>query len=292
MQRQAVLFQRPAFFSTGMQIKINRNPIVNDLDLLKSKLNISEEAPIPVPECFYPNTVEKIENKTCKAQRTGIRHSVYKLVQVGHTIHGKHIYDAQTTLGHIDKKAADIFLKLLNSARKNGVDQGLQQDKMFVKEVICGKGLMMKQLDIKARGRMGIIRVPKSSVRIVLEEKHPKELYKLMLTGKCPIGLAEVFKTMMHQSGSDYGVVRANAHLTTSKGRYYRRTQFKRLVQLVEKEYQRSGTPIAKSKIERHILEKTANEWYENSLRKKEVLAYSRRSNRQAMFDKSYEKKL
>lgn len=51
--------------------------------------------------------------------------------------------------------------------------------------------------------------------------------------------------------------------MTTSKGRHYRKTQFKRLVQLVEKEYQRKGIAVNRFKIERNLLEKTAQEWTE-----------------------------
>ena len=71
---------------------------------------------------------------------------------------------------------------------------------MFIKEVICGKGTLMKKLDIKGRSRMGIIRVPKCSIRLVIEEKNPKDFYKMLLKGDCPLGVAEVFKTMMVQS--------------------------------------------------------------------------------------------
>jgi len=49
--------------------------------------------------------------------RAGIRHSVYKLALVAHTIKKKHLWDAQNTLNNIDKKAADIIRVTLNSAR-------------------------------------------------------------------------------------------------------------------------------------------------------------------------------
>jgi hypothetical protein len=52
--------------------------------------------------------------------------------------------------------------------------------------------------------------------------------------------------------------------MTTAKGRHYRRTQFKRLVQLVQKEYQRKGQHMKKSKIERNLLEKVGQEWIEH----------------------------
>ena len=119
----------------------------------------------------------------------------------------KHIFDAQTLLNNIDNKASGVLVRLLNSARKNGVQQGMTEDKMFVKLVLCGKGLMFKKLDIKGRSRMGIIRVPKSSVKIVIEEKHPVDYYKMLMKGKCPQGFAGVLKTMLAQSDADFDQV-------------------------------------------------------------------------------------
>jgi hypothetical protein len=50
--------------------------------------------------------------------------------------------------------------------------------------------------------------------------------------------------------------------------------------------------PVNKKKIERHILEKTADEWYENHLKLKDKFDYNVRSARQALFDANYTKKL
>ena len=48
--------------------------------------------------------------------------------------------------------------------------------------------------------------------------------------------------------------------MTTSEGRYYRRTQFKRLVQKVEKEYRAQGKHVNIAKIQRNMLEKSVSE--------------------------------
>jgi hypothetical protein len=45
---------------------------------------------------------------------------------------------------------------------------------------------------------MGVIKVPKCSIRLTLEEKHPLEYYKMLLKGDCPPGMAEMFKEMLH----------------------------------------------------------------------------------------------
>lgn len=44
---------------------------------------------------------------------------------------------------------------------------------MFVKTSIVGKAIKMKKIDIKGRGRTGIIKVPVSQITITLEERSP-----------------------------------------------------------------------------------------------------------------------
>ena len=127
-------------------------------------------------------------------------------------------------LNNIDTKASGILVRLLNSARKNGIQQGMSEEKMFVKTVLCGKGLMFKKLDIKGRSRMGIIRVPKCSVKLVIEEMHPVDYYKMMVKGNSPPGMGRVMKTLLAQSEADFDKVKELSYMTTSRGRYYRKT--------------------------------------------------------------------
>jgi len=62
---------------------------------IESDQATSEGAPLLAsPECFFPNNVQKPEAKECKAKRTNIRHSVYKLAMVAKLIQGRHIYEA------------------------------------------------------------------------------------------------------------------------------------------------------------------------------------------------------
>jgi len=88
-------------------------------------------------------------------------------------------------------------------------------------------------MDIKGRGRTGVIEVPKSDIVITLEERSPLDFYKMTMQGKYPLGMSHTIRKMLFQNNMDLGTVQAMAHLTTSEGRHYRRTQFKRLVQMV-----------------------------------------------------------
>lgn len=69
--------------------------------------------------------------------------------------------------------------------------------------------------------------------------------------------MSSLLRTMLVHSDADFERVKRLSFMTTSNGRHYRKTQFKRLVQLVEKEYQRKGIAVNRFKIERNLLEKT-----------------------------------
>ena len=103
---------------------------------------------------------------------------------------GMHLYDAQSYCAAVPRKSAEVMGKILNSARSNAKFQGLEEQRLFVKSVVCGKGVLLKKIDIKGRSRMGMIRKPKCSVTIVLEEKSVEDFYKLIISGKCPPGVA------------------------------------------------------------------------------------------------------
>jgi len=113
-------------------------------------------------------------------------------------ITGKHIYDAMNILGHVDKKGGPVVLSVLEAARKNGENQGFSEDRMFVKTSIVGKAIAFRKMDIKARGRTGVIKVPRSSITITLEEKSPQDFYKMIMVGKTPPGFAHTMRKMLY----------------------------------------------------------------------------------------------
>jgi ribosomal protein L22 len=57
---------------------------------------------------------------------------------------------------------------------------------MGVKEVVLGKKLGGKKMDIRARGKFGIIYAPISHITVILEERSPVDFYKQMISGNAP----------------------------------------------------------------------------------------------------------
>lgn len=69
----------------------------------------------------------------------------------------KHIFDALSVLENSDKKGSQLIRSVLEAARANGIKKGLSEERFFVKEVILGKANGPKKIDIRARGKFGMI---------------------------------------------------------------------------------------------------------------------------------------
>ena len=66
-----------------------------------------------------------------------------------------------------------------------------------MKEVVIGRRLDRKKLDIRARGKTGTIQASISSITIVLEEKPLSDFYKMIMSGNCPPGVGYIFKKIL-----------------------------------------------------------------------------------------------
>ena len=70
------------------------------------------------------------------------------------------------------KRISNDVKKVLQSAIANAENNhGLDVDKLFVKEAFVGKGLVMKRLRARARGRAARILKPFSHLSIIVHEK-------------------------------------------------------------------------------------------------------------------------
>lgn len=113
-------------------------------------------------------------------------------------ITGKHIYDAMNVIAEVDKFGGPVVKSVLEAARKNGENKGYSEDRMFVKFATTGKAIHHKKMDIKGRGRTGMIKVPVSSLRITLEEKSPQDFYKMIVSGKTPPAVGHTMRKMLY----------------------------------------------------------------------------------------------
>ena len=105
-----------------------------------------------------------------------LRVSPQKLNLVAQTIRGKAAEKAINNLTFSRRRIALDVKKALQSAISNAENNhGLDVDKLFVKEAFVGKGLVMKRIKPRARGRSSRILKPFSHLTIILKENEDKD---------------------------------------------------------------------------------------------------------------------
>ncbi|MFI3241712.1 MAG: 50S ribosomal protein L22 [Alphaproteobacteria bacterium] len=110
--------------------------------------------------------------KQAKAICKSVRTSPYKLNLVAESIRGLKAEKAVAELTFSKKRVAGNVLATLKSAIANAENNhSLNIDKLVVSEAFVGKGLVMKRMHARGRGRGARILKPFASITIVLSEK-------------------------------------------------------------------------------------------------------------------------
>ncbi len=109
-----------------------------------------------------------------KAQLTNYRQSPRKVRLVADLIRGKSVVAAERALTFLPKKSSEAVLKLLNSAVANARTRGGSAENLFVKTIAVNKGLVMRRVMPKARGRAARYAKTMSIVTLELAQLAPK----------------------------------------------------------------------------------------------------------------------
>ena len=117
---------------------------------------------------------EKKKEKAVEARAilNRLRVSPIKLGYVAGMIRGMKVEQALTQLAFSNKRIANDVRKALQSAIANAENNlNLNVDDLVVSEAWVGKGLVMKRMHTRARGRGSRILKPFSNLTIILREK-------------------------------------------------------------------------------------------------------------------------
>ena len=107
-----------------------------------------------------------------KAQLNDVRISPRKAALVADVVRGKSVEDALDKLRILNKKAAPLFYKLINSAMANATDRAtVDVDRLFVKEVFVNQGVTWKRYLPRAQGRATPIRKRTAHITVKLTEQ-------------------------------------------------------------------------------------------------------------------------
>lgn len=118
--------------------------------------------------------VNKKENMkpVIDAHSFGARLAPRKMRLVTNLVKGMQVSDAITQLSFTHKKGSEILIKLIKSAVANAEHNfSLKGEDLFIKQVTCDGGQVMKRYFPRARGSAFVIRRKTSHVHVVLEER-------------------------------------------------------------------------------------------------------------------------
>ena len=118
------------------------------------------------------NVANQMEKNEACAVVKHLRTSPRKLNLVAQMIRGMNASRALTELTFSKKRIAQEVKKGLQSAIANAENNnGLNVDKLYIKEAYVGKNMVMKRFHTRGRGRSAPILKPFSNLTIVLKQK-------------------------------------------------------------------------------------------------------------------------
>ena len=110
-----------------------------------------------------------------RAHARSLRISPRKMRLVTNLVKGMRLSEAMTQLQFTNKKAAIMLQKLLQSAAANAEHNfSMNRDTLFIKELTCDMGPVLKRSFPRARGSAFMIRRKMSHVNVILEERAVK----------------------------------------------------------------------------------------------------------------------
>ena len=114
----------------------------------------------------------RVETNEAMAICHSIRTSPRKLNLVAQSIRGMSVSKAVAELSFSKKRIAKVALAVLQSAIANAENNHqLNIDKLVVKEAYVGKGLVMKRMHARGRGRGARVLKPFSNLTVIVTER-------------------------------------------------------------------------------------------------------------------------
>jgi len=216
----------------------------NPANLVKLKVNVldaykqtNETLPtsqaLPELNLSKPYVVIK-QPRAPKIIAQGIRRKIpcrlKKMLPITRNIAGLHIYDAMNYLLGLHRKAALYIRYTLQMVRRHAVEKGLEEERLFVSEVIVGKYRRTRGIRYHGRGRTGVMTHDSVQLTIKLEEKPVEEIYRNLIQGKFSPTFAYIMRKNLLNNDADYETIRKYQYVLTAKGRQQRKLMFKRRV--------------------------------------------------------------
>ena len=119
-----------------------------------------------------PTHPRRLNESEAMAVARNLRGSARKLNLVAQSIRGKSAESALAVLTFSKRRIAQDVKKVVQSAVANAENNHqLDVDRLYVAEASVGKGFVMKRWRARARGRVGRIQKPWSSITVIVRER-------------------------------------------------------------------------------------------------------------------------
>jgi len=105
---------------------------------------------------FRKLDVQRLNLREAVVHRRRIRAPIKKVVPFGRLLKGLLVNDAIRQLAVNPKKVAEILHQSVRQLRNNAINIGLNADELIISRMMCGRGQIVRKLNIHAKGKHGI----------------------------------------------------------------------------------------------------------------------------------------
>ncbi|CAD5329341.1 putative ribosomal protein L22/L17 [Arabidopsis thaliana] len=169
---------RPSYSSRPLYHHLQQLGISTSRQLQASAEPVSSPLSSPALLGSGKEEEQKIIPKRQKVQAVlkSIKQSPKKVNLVAALVRGMRVEDALIQLQVTVKRAAQTVYRVIHAARANAThNHGLDPDRLLVAEAFVGKGLFGKKVAYHAKGRSGIISIPRCRLTVIVRETTPEE---------------------------------------------------------------------------------------------------------------------
>lgn len=206
----------------------------NEKNRIQVKINKRSEDQIKIPEPQEKKIpfiihFKKEEAPIIISGKLGrVKGSTKKINPVIKQIRGLHLFDAMSLMQTTHKRSADSIFRALRMTRTHALNMGKSDVRLFVKEAVVEKQFRSKRVYYHAKMKTGMMFKDYSRLVIKLEEKKPRDFFKMFIAGKAPPALAKLWREQLLESDASYEKIKQLQFVLTAKGRQQRREMIKR----------------------------------------------------------------
>ncbi|KRW98771.1 Ribosomal protein L22/L17 [Pseudocohnilembus persalinus] len=270
------------FVSNSAKIRSKRSFNLQNSELAENKNDLSAHPFVIIHKPKEPKV-------TVTGLRKNIPSTLKKLRYPMKNILKRQVFDALTILDNMPTKAAKYMAQVLKQVIRHAKQKDMDINRLYVNGVVIGKQRRFKLLYYKAKMQMGVVNKDICQVKLTLEERPYKDMYKEIIQGKTPPTLAYILREQLKNQQADYQTLRKWSHVLTAKGRQQKRLMFKRKIIQKQQQYQRLGVTIEKKVIAQKLLEVEAEEWAQQYEQKRLELDQQSINKRTAIYKKNEE---